>query len=381
MMRTARDGAYAALALGLLGTLACAAGLFFDSAQALRSWLFAFIFWLEPALGCLGFLMLHNLVGGSWGKKVRPYLGAGALTLPWLALIFVPLAFGLRHVYPWAAPDAMEDPLLRHKLPYLNLPFFLIRAVLYFVIWGGLAWRLAGRASRTAERTLGDSKASARANAWSGPGVVLLAFAGQFASYDWTMSLEPHWYSTMYGFLFLAQAAPATLALLLLTAVFARRRDAAAPDLDPAGFRDLGSLLLAFLVIWIYASFFQYMLIWFGDLPHEISWFVNRNAGAWSWIARAFVVFYFAVPFFLLLFRSNRSSPRRLAWLGGWLLFAHLAYMFWFITPSYRKSGFGISWLDAAAWIAVGGWWLGAYLWGLAGVPHAAVAESPHDTH
>jgi hypothetical protein len=362
-----RNGAYAALAVGLVGTLACAAGLAFDSAQALRSWLFAFIFWLEPALGCLGFLMLHNLVGGTWGKKVRPYLGAGASTLPWLALVFLPLAFGLGHVYPWAAPDAMQDPDLRHKLPYLNLPFFLIRAALYFLIWGGLAWLLAARQDR-----------AARANAWSAPGLILLTFAGQFASYDWTMSLEPHWYSTMYGFLFLAQAAPATLSLLLLTAAFARPRGPSAPDMDPAGFRDLGSLLLAFLIIWIYASFFQYMLIWFGDLPREISWFVHRNAGAWRWLARGFVAFYFAVPFFLLLFRSNRGSPRRLAWLGGWLLLAHLAYMFWFIVPSYRTTGFGISWMDAAAWIGVGGWWLGVYLWGLARVPRSAAAEGSH---
>jgi hypothetical protein len=371
--------------------LACGAGLAFDSAQALRSWLFAFVFWLEPALGCLGFLMLHNLVGGSWGRGARPYLAAGALTLPWLALLFLPLAFGLRHVYPWAAPDALGDGLLRHKLPYLNAPFFLVRAGLYFLIWGGLAWRLAPRPLAAGGEAPGeDALKPAGSNAWSGPGLILAAFAGQFASYDWTMSLEPHWYSTMYGFLFLAQAAPATLGLLLLTAAFSQwgafaRRAAAsaragadAPDWDPAGFKDLGALLLAFLIIWIYASFFQYMLTWFGDLPEEISWYVHRNAGAWRWFARGFAVFYFAVPFFLLLFRANRGSPRRLAWLGGWLLFAHLAYMFWFVTPSYRKGGFGMSWLDIAAWAAVGGWWLGAYLWALARDPHASREGAAH---
>jgi hypothetical protein len=160
----------------------------------------------------------------------------------------------------------------------------------------------------------------------------------------------------MYGFLFLSQAAPATLALLLLTSAIVPR-----PDSDPAAFRDLGSLLLAFLVIWIYASFFQYMLIWFGDRPEEISWYLKRNAGGWRWLARGFTVFHFAAPFLLLLFRSNRGSPRRLAWLGGSLFAIHLAYVFWFIAPSYR-SGFGIHWLDAAAWIAVGGIWIGAYL-------------------
>ena len=134
-----------AWAIGLAATVACGAGLAFDSGQALRSWLFAFIFWLEPALGCLGLLMMHNLVGGAWGQKVRPYLAAGALTLPWLAALFLPLAFGLHRIFPWALPDAMQDAVLRHKLPYLNAPVVLIRAGIYFLIWGVLAWRLGSR--------------------------------------------------------------------------------------------------------------------------------------------------------------------------------------------------------------------------------------------
>jgi hypothetical protein len=148
--------------------------------------------------------------------------------------------------------------------------------------------------------------------------------------------------------------------------------------MDPAGFRDLGSLLLAFLVIWMYSSFFQYMLIWIADLPDEISWYVYRNQGAWRWFSRALVAFYFAGPFFILLFRANRGSPRRLAWLGTWLLSIHLAYIFWFITPSYRRTGFGISWLDFAAWAAIGGWWLAAYVWAAARAPGAVPAEAVH---
>lgn len=367
------------LAIGLAGALLGLIGWIMDGRQFLQSYLFAFIFWVEPALGCLGFLMLHHLVGGKWGNLVRRFLEAGSLTLPLMAVFFLPIAFGLRDIYPWAVPGAMKDELLRHKAPYLNGVSFCLRSLLYFLIWAGLAWRLTHWSGVEARKTGADAEgaedARRRMRVYAAPGLILFAFAGNFASFDWTMSLEPRWYSTLYGFLFLAQAAPATLSLLILSAVVTERKGFLSRVMDPSRFSDLGSLLLAFLVIWIYASFFQYMLIWYGNLPEEISWYVHRNAGGWKWIARFFVVFYFAVPFGILLFRSNRSSPRTLAWLGIGLQAVHLVYVFWFVTPSFRQDGFALHWLDVAVWAGMGGLWGRVYLGALARRPVFAMAE------
>jgi hypothetical protein len=359
--------------VGILGAILCLVGWFTAERQFFQSWLFAFIFWVEPALGCLGFLMLHHLVGGHWGRAVRRFLEAGSLTLPLLALFFLPVAFGLFELYPWAGPHALEEELLRHKRPYLNPPFFYIRTALYFLIWVGLAVGLARWSSAEAARMLSRPDAAEdarrRLRVLSAPGVILFAFAANFAAYDWTMSLEPEWYSTMYGFLFLAHQAPVTLALLIMAAVILGDKVFLARYLDPSRMADLGGLLLAFIIIWMYASFFQYMLIWFGNLPEEISWYVRRNAGAWRWIAWFFVLFHFVLPFGILLFRANRSSPTTLAWLGAGLTVVHLVYVFWFVVPSFHPEGFHVHWLDAAAWMSMGGFWLWWFLRMFAGRP------------
>lgn len=369
----------AALAVGLAGSILCGIGWFVSDRQFFQSYLFAFIFWVEPALGCLGFLMLHHLVGGHWGRAVRRFLEAGSLTLPLLALLFLPVAIGLVELYPWAGPHAMEEDLLRHKRTYLNPPFYYFRTALYFLIWGFLALRLAKWSSVEARREAADPSgaedARRRLRVLSAPGLILFAFAANFASYDWTMSLEPEWFSTLYGFLFIAHQAPATLAFLILAAVLVGDKGYLSRYLDPSRMADLGGLLLAFLIIWMYASFFQYMLIWFGNLPEEISWYVRRNAAGWRWIARFFVLFHFAVPFGILLFRANRSSPRTLAWLGAGLLIVHLVYIFWFVVPSFHPEGFHIHWLDAAAWLGLGGLWLWYFLRMFAGRPAFAPFE------
>ena len=182
---------HGSLIVGVAALALCLLGAFFSRPQFFQAYLLAYIFWLGIALGCLGIVMLHNLSGGGWGVVIRRLLESGMNTLPLMALLFVPLLFGLPHLYEWARPDAVaHDAVLQHKSAYLNLPFFLIRAALYFALWVGAAWVM----SRWSEQhdANADPRIIARLRALSGAGLVIYVLTITFASMDWIMSLEAH---------------------------------------------------------------------------------------------------------------------------------------------------------------------------------------------
>jgi len=352
-------GAAAAAGLGLLG---CAVGFFSSGEQFYRSYLFAYLFWTGLAVGCLSVTMINHLTGGVWGLLVRRPLEAGTRTFPLLAVLFLPIALGVDHLYPWAHPG--EDQLLREKALYLNVPFFLVRTVFYFATWVALAhflnkWSL--------EMDNGESlRLSRRMRGLSGGGLVLLGLTITFSAVDWAMSLAPHWFSTIYGILFMVGQALSALAFVIaLVALLANERPIS-EAVRPGTLQDLGKLLLAFTMLWAYMHFSQFLIVWSGNVAEETPFYVRRFQGGWQWAGLLLVAFHFVLPFVLLLSRDLKRNAKSMGALASGLLLVRLLDLFWLIGPDLtghgqEAPGFAFHWLDVAAPVGLGGLWLLLY--------------------
>jgi hypothetical protein len=357
----------ASLLVGIVGLALSLLGAFLSRQQFFQSYLFAYIFWLGIALGCLGIVMLHNLSGGAWGVLIRRLLESGMRTLPLMALLFLPLLFGVRDLYEWARPAAQDDSLLQHKSAYLNVPFFFIRAALYFALWTGAAW-LMSRWSEKHDAT-GDEQWVGRLRALSGPGLVIYGLTITFASIDWIMSLEPRWYSTIYGVHFIGGHALTAFAFAILLAGVLARRAPLSGVVAPPHLLDLGNLLLAFVMLWAYFAFSQWLIIWSGNLPEEAIWYTRRNSGGWQWVTRLLIVFHFFVPFLLLLSRGTKRRAFALAAVAAGIIVMRLIDVFWYTAPAFHPGDFTLHWMDIVASVGLGGIWLAAFLWQLRRVP------------
>ncbi len=325
-------------------------------------------------IGCLGIVMVYHLTGGGWGVAVRRLLEAGAGTLPLMALLFVPLLFGLRYIYDWTRPEFMQaDAVLRAKVPYLNVPFFTARAGVYFVAWLALGFFL-NRWSRAQDQT-GDPRFAVLMRKLSGAGLVLLAFTSTFAVFDWVMSLEPHWFSTIFGMLFLGGQGLGAMAFVIAVAYPLSRDRDFGRAFAPTILNDLGNLMLAFVMIWAYLAFSQLLIIWAGNLPEEIPWYVHRIEGGWTFIAAALAIFYFAVPFLVLLGRNNKRQHRRLAAIALGVIVARALDLFFLTAPEFSPGKLTVHWLDVAALAGLGGLWLTAFLWRLGSRPLLALQD------
>ena len=363
-----------ALIAGAVGLVLSALGYFLDAEQFFRSYLFAYLFWLGLGMGSFAATMLQHLTGGRWGLVIRRLLESGALTLPVLALLFLPLVFGLGDLYEWTHQDVVDnDPILKGKQPYLNVPFFLIRAALYFAIWVGLAWLL-NRWSEEQDRTA-NPHIPRRFRLLSGPGLMLYVLTMSFAAFDWAMSLEPHWYSTIYGVIFIVSQVLTTLAFVIVVMSLLAPREPLGEVMTVNIFHDLGNLMLAFTMLWAYMSFSQFIIIWSANLPEEVVWYLRRISGAWKFVPVVLLIFHFALPFVLLLIRNNKRRPAILARIAGFLFLIHFVNMFWLIMPAFYQTGFHISWLDVVAPIGIGGIWIAAYIWALKRKPLIAVND------
>ncbi len=364
------------LLVGGVGLTLCVGGALLDPAQFFQSYLFAYLFWIGIALGSLAILMLHHLVGGAWGFVIRRVLEAAAGTLPVMALLFVPILFGLHDLYVWARPEAVAgSELLQHKSPYLNVPFFLIRTAIYFAAWIGLAF-LFNEWSLEQDRT-GEPALSRRLQMLSGPGLLVYGLTMTFGSIDWVMSLEPEWFSTIYGITFMVGQALAGFAFAILIAVLLADRQPLAGVVSAAHFHDLGNLLLAFVMLWAYMAFSQFLIIWTGNLPEEITWYLHRAGGGWNWVGLFVVIFHFAVPFLLLLSRGAKRRLHMLFAVAMTIVVMRLVDLFWLVAPAFHPSGVRVHWMDLVAPIGVGGIWMGVFARQLKGRP----LLPPHDPY
>lgn len=367
LQRPVLIGSAIALALCLLGALLTHDGL----TQFLRSYLVGLVFITGLAIGAVGVLAMQYLTGGMWGAAIRKSLEAASRTLPLIGLAFIPLLFGIGRLYLWSHEDVVaHDKVLQSKAAYLNAPFFIGRTIAYFAIWL-LIVHLLNRWSREYEET-GNAWAALRVRRLSAAVLLILAVTLTFASVDWVMSLEPHWYSTMYGISFMVGSMLSALALASLIASLLSEYEPLSEIFRAVTYRDLGNLLLAFVMLWAYTAFSQFLLIWYGNIREEVPYYIPRTHGGWGVIALLLVLFHFFLPFGLLLMRRIKDNPQTLRVVALLILFMRILDHYWIIAPAFREHGaeghgaaFHPHWMDPLAILGLSGLWFAAFLWQL----------------
>jgi hypothetical protein len=359
-----------ALGVGGVATLVWLIGLYLDSEQALRSWLLGFVVWGGISFGSIGVLILQYLTGGAWGVVIRRCAEAAVRTLPLVVLLFVPIAVGVTRLYDWTHLPA-DDHVIHARGWYMTVWGWTLRSVIYFVIFGVMAYLLVKWSSN--QDASNDHEEAAgwlgRATAFSGPTMVIFALTVTFAAVDWVMTLEPHWFSTIFGLLFVVGWALSCICFIVVVFAFLHDKVPMNHVIGRRHFHDLGKLMLALVMVWAYFNFSQYLIIYSGNIPEETVWFIKRSTGGWGWMAWGLILFHFAVPFLILLQQGLKRRPVRLATVAIFILFMRFVDMFFLIGPSPRidahggpQGAFIISWMDFVAPIAVGGLWIWYFL-------------------
>lgn len=332
--------------------------------QALRSWLLGFIFWAGIGIGSLGILMLQYLIRGAWGLIVRRVVEAASRTLPVIVILFLPIAFGVTYLYEWTHLE--NDPVIQYRQPYMSVEWFLIRSALYFILWGVMVYLLNKWGANQDKATNYEEAAKwlGTPTAFSGPTMVFFVLVVTFASVDWVMSLDPHWFSTIWGLLYVVGWGLSAFSFVVVIMASISDKPPMNRILGKKHFHDIGKLMLALVMVWAYFNFSQYLIIWSGNLPEETGWYLARYKGVWGWIAVILIFFHFAFPFLVLLSRDLKRNSKYLAWTAIFILVLRLIDYFFMIGPSPRVYGKGaewayhVSWMDFAAPLAVGGIWL-----------------------
>ena len=356
----------AVIAGAVLLAICIAAGVA-DKVEFFRSYLIAFLFWIGVTLGSLALLMVQHLTGGRWALVIRRILEASSRTLPLMAIAALPLLVGMRTLYRWSQPG-QTDPLILAKRFYLNPGFFTARMVFYFAIWFTLAHFL-NKWSRQEDAGEAGVPLWMRLEGLSGIGLVLYGFTVTFASIDWVMSLEPDWYSTIYGMLFMVAQALSALAFSIAIVIWLSERKPLSQVVRPAQFQDLGSFLLTFVMLWAYLEFSQFLIIWGGNLSNEIPWYVRRMEGVWGNVGLLLVILSFFFPFFLLLFRHVKTRSRSLVIVALLVLLMRLVDMYWMVLPAFGGGNVRLTWMNVVLPFGLGGIWFAYFLWQLQRMP------------
>lgn len=343
-----------ALIAAVVGLALSAVGYVTNHAQFAQSWLIGWNFWFLIASGSLGWLMIHHMVSGRWGFVIQRPLEAAARTIPFMLVLFVPVLLSMHELYEWTHEEAIaHDHLIQAKLPYLNAPGFMIRFGVYAVIWIFLAYRLSALSRKLDQGP--DEAVVKKMRAIAAPGLVLYALAMSFASFDWMMSLEPHWFSSIYGALYMVAGGLSTLLFMILVL---RRVPPLRAVATAQQSHDLGNLTFAFTVLWAYMTFGQFLIIWSGNLYEETFWYLDRAAGGWLVVSWILFGFGFILPFFLLLIRNNKRQLNLLATIALGMIAVRYVDVYWQVAPTFRDHPAALSWMDLAAWVGVGGTFL-----------------------
>lgn len=354
----------AAWAAGGVGALALVVAFVLGPAAGSRFWGAYWTAWLTGitvALGGLFFVLLHHVTRAGWSVSVRRLAEHVAGTLPLFAVLSIPVFLNADSLFPWMGAEARHDPLVAHKAAYLNAGFFYLRSAFYLVAWSAMGWWFRSRS--VAQDATGDPAVTRRLQTFSAPGLIVFGVTLTFASFDWVMSLDPHWFSTIFGVYVFAGATVAILALLsLLGMVFERSGGPLDGVVTTEHYHDLGKLLFGFVVFWAYIAFSQFMLIWYGNIPEETAWYAHRVEHGWQGVTLALAAGHFVLPFFFLLSRDVKRRRPTLAAACVWLLAVHFLDLYWLVMPAVAE-GFHPHWVDLVTLVAVGGLALGAFGW------------------
>jgi len=360
------------LIVGVVFGVVAIIGAFIRPEEFYRAYLLGFMCWLGVALGSMAILMIRHLTGGGWGVVIRRTLGAAMRTLPLLALLFIPIILGMHRLYIWAQPlDNIADKHLREHLQditktYLTTNGFIIRAVFYFAIWNLLSFLLTKWSKQTDRPGAPDN--TQRFKAVSGPGLILYGFTISFAAIDWVMALDPSWVSTIFGLIILIGEVLSAMCFAVVVERILFNYKPMSEMLKPDFVHDHGKWMLAFTMVWAYFNFSQWLIIWAGNLPAEITFYLKRLSGGWGLIGLTLVLFHFAIPFGILLSRPFKRDIHRLAWLAAWLLLMRYLDLFWIIEPNFSNTlRFTVA--DVIVPVAIGGIWLAYFFRNLAALP------------
>ncbi len=356
------------LVIGVIGVIACVIGAFISPPQFFHSYLLGYLFWIGIVLGCLAILMLQHMTGGGWGLLIRRLLESATRTLPLMLVLFMPVLIGLYKfdLYPWVDHEASVEQSTNKQI-YLSIPFFLARTAFYFTVWLVLMY-LMNKWSKQQDQKK-DPLIKRRLQDVSGPGLVFYGLTVTFAAIDWVMSLEPEWFSTIFGILFIGGQVLSAMSFVIAFTVVLAKREPMIGVVTPQHLHDLGKLLLAFVMLWAYFSFSQFLIIWSGNLPEEISYYTRRLHNNWKYLGLVLILAHFALPFLLLLSRDLKRHARRLGLVASLVVLMRFVDLFWLIGPELHQQGLAIHWLDIAVPVGLGGIWMAFFIWQLKRMP------------
>jgi hypothetical protein len=345
------------LITGVLLVAAGVTGYFMNtnSPQFFQSYLLAYLFWLSIALGGLFFTLITHLFGAEWSIVLRRISESVMYTFPLLAILFIPILFGMHDLYHWTHEDVVaQDAILQAKSGYLNFNFFVIRAIIYFTIWFILS-RILYKLSLKQDKEPSDALIL-KMNKVSAPGIILFALSLTFAAFDWIMSLDPHWFSTIFGVYYFGGSFLAIICFIILLAFYLRSKGYLEKEITVEHYHDLSKLIFAFLIFWGYIGFSQYFLIWYANIPEETVWYLMRWENGWYMVTMLLVFGHFVIPFVTLTFRATKRKFTMIKIVSVWVLLMHFVDLYWLAAPTFAHGkGPYISWMDLVFLLGMGG--------------------------
>lgn len=347
--------------IGILAAIAAAFGCLTQPKAFYQAYLMAYLFWVSVPLGSLVLLMIHHLTGGAWAFAIRRPMEAAIRTLPITALMFLPIIAGIPHLFQWADPAVIAvDKVVQLKSLYLNVPFFILRAGIYFTVWIAIG-RTLTRWSSLQDETA-DPYLNQKMRILSGAGLLLYSICTTFASFDWLMSLDAHWFSSIYGPLFVVSQALTALCFMIVVLVMIDHFPPLSKIVNQDVYHAQGNMIFASVMLWAYMTFSQFLIIWSGNLPEFIEWFVKRSGPVWKILALLLSLFHFAIPFLVMLSRLTKQKSRILVKIAAGLLVMRFLDLYWLIAPDLHHGAFMPSWLDVVVPVALGGIWIGFFV-------------------
>lgn len=345
---------------GIAGLIASAVGYFLNHEQFFFSYLTSFTFFTSFALGALFLVMVHHITRSSWGTVIRRIPETFSSNLWIWGLFLIPVLLGMHSLYHWThTEDVLADPILAGKMGYLNEPFFILRQFIYFGIWGFLGYRL-HKISVDMDHS-GDWGMTTLLRKYSAPGIIIFALTLAFASFDWLMSLDPHWFSTMFGVYFFSMSFQALFPMLILLIFWLHKQGLLKNTITKVHIYDLGAWFFAFTVFYAYIAFSQLLLIYYANIPEEALWFYHRLEGSWAFVSYSLIIGRFAIPFLLLLNRDTKHSYKMLVFTSVLVLTMHFIEIYWIAMPILDHHGVSVSWMDITTFLGLGGIFFGLF--------------------